>query len=125
MQSTVARLENLTLDSDSFPEVPKYCRELCKKAVQVLMEGKVDFLQGRECGPSLFYSVLEFEVQNKKRILIKAFQCPTEPPIYLQIFYQTYEATVFVKKNNLIDVSKEFQYIVKIVDNITEGMCFL
>jgi len=127
MQATTSRLENLAFDSDRFPE--PYCRQLCVKAVKTLLEGRVSNLQDGELGPNLIYSVSQFDTRNMpKEKFIKAFQCPTEPPIYLEVNkepdFQTYSVVVFVKRSNLIDVSKDFEYFVKVVDDIAEGKIF-
>ena len=76
------RLKYFPFDTDIFPE--QYCRRLCERAVQMVSMEKVAVLPNNEIGPSLFYSILEFGTpNNESQLLVRAFQCPTDPPLYL------------------------------------------
>ena len=88
------------------------------------LDGDVRVVRDSKTGPSLYYSVTELTERNRSSRVVMAFRCHTEPPLFLEVReseYQAYSVTIFVKKTDLVDESIRVHYIVKVVDDITEG----
>lgn len=122
-QDISSLLENLTLDSDTLPE--RYRYRLCVRAVEIVSTEKVDIRPNCETGSGTVYSITELRKSNYKPLLVKAFQCPSEPPLYLQVNQEsgveTYSVVILVVKSHLIDVRHEVNYFLKLVEDIATG----
>ena len=99
--------------------------EMCRTAVETLRNHEdIEWLTGSQTGASKFYVVqvklLEERVAEYK--MMRAFECPTKPSVYLQVRYQKDKGitiSVIIKEDDINGSSMVFE--LKVVDTVTES----
>ena len=116
------KIENSLLDADEFTEKERF--EICKKTLPML-GACIKLVEGTRTSLSRYYILQrsgtspemssEAESSNAGGIvqgIVQAFQCPTDPKIYIHVNYQKHAGpTVWIMMREPVEQYSNFTYI--------------